>query len=93
MQETYTNDGLQMLTIVLDPGVLMENGIKGGDQGRWRAGRSLLGGSGDGRVHMSCLKLGGHDRRHSHRSWEMLLAQPRLAPLMISFAKTSTPNG
>lgn len=43
VQETFTKDGLQTPTIVLDPGALAENG--GG-----RAGRTLSGGSGGGRA-------------------------------------------
>lgn len=50
VQETFTKDGQQTPTIVLDSGALTENGVKGGDQGGGKAGRTLSGGSGGGRV-------------------------------------------
>jgi hypothetical protein len=49
-QETFTKDGPQMPTIVLDSGALAENGVKGGDLGGGRAGPTLLGGFGGGRA-------------------------------------------
>lgn len=49
VQETFTKDGLQTPTIVLDSAALAENGVKGGDQGGGKAGRTLSGGSGGGR--------------------------------------------
>ena len=44
MQETLTKDGSQMPRIVLDSRTLAEHGVKGGDLGRGRAGRTLSGG-------------------------------------------------